>query len=175
MGAAALGGLLLLAGRAGATEDETREFPVTTEPPGALVSSITGNLGTTPLRIDERAIYPNQFPKDRIDLYGKLVLSRPGCATVTHQVTLAEVGSGIAVKLDCWDRSVPLRTEVLGPAEANEATASIQPATGAPPEPTAEGVAERRLRQLRVLDELLGEGLLSPEEERSIRQRILAQ
>jgi hypothetical protein len=174
MGAVALGGLLLLAGRVGATEGETREFPVTTEPSGALVSSITGNLGTTPLRIDERTIYPNQFPKDRIDLYGKLVISRPGCATVTHQITLAEVGSGVTVKLDCWDRGVPLHTEVLGPVTDPQTGGSVPAATGTQTGP-AEGVAARRLRQLRVLDELLEEGLLSPEEERSIRQRILAQ
>ena len=140
---------------------------MTTEPPGAIVTSIVGELGATPLRISERAIYPNEFPPEQLDLYGKLIISRTGCATVTRQVTLAEVGSGVSVVLDCWRQDHGVRTEVLGGA--------AEPATATTLLPASESIAERRLRQLRVLDELLQEGLLSPEEERPIRQRILAE
>lgn len=149
-----------------ASGPDSQMFPVTTDPAGATVSSIVGELGVTPLQIDERDIYPNEFPPEKLELYGKLLITRAGCEPVTHQVTLAEVGSGVSVALDCLKPSAPLRTEVLG--GANEGLAEAAPA--------ASGiVAERRLRQLRVLDELLREGLLSSEEERTIRQRILAQ
>jgi hypothetical protein len=58
----------------------------------------------------------------------------------------------------------PLRIEVLGGSTEGLAASANT---------VSEPVAERRLRQLRVLDELLRDGLLSFEEERAIRQRIL--
>ncbi len=158
---------LTLAADVRAADADAQEFPVTTEPPGALVTSIVGELGTTPLRISERTIYPNEFPPEQLDLYGKLIISRAGCTTVTHQVTLAEVGAGVSVALDCWKQDHGVRTEVLG--------GSAEPAAVATPQRATESIAERRLRQLRVLDELLQEGLLTADEERRLRQRILVE
>jgi hypothetical protein len=151
---------------AGAADAGTQRFPVTTDPAGAAVSSIVGDLGVTPLQIDERDIYPNEFPPEMLERYGKLFIIQAGCEAVTHQVTLAEVGSGVAVALDCQAPHPPLPIEVLGGSTEAAPAASA----GAAPEP----MAERRLRQLRVLDELLRDGLLSLEEERAIRLRILA-
>jgi hypothetical protein len=148
-----------------ASDAGSQMFPVTTEPAGAAVSSIVGDLGVTPLQIDERDIYPNDFPPDMLDRYGKLFITRAGCVPVTHRVTLAEVGSGVTVALDCLEPRPPLRIEVLGGStEVLAASANT----------VSEPVAERRLRQLRVLDELLRDGVPSSKEERAIRQRILA-
>jgi hypothetical protein len=154
--AAALG-----AGVAGADEST---FTVTSEPSGARVWSIIGELGTTPLRVGERSIYPNRFPEDRIDEYGKLFVGHPGCVTLAHAVTLEDVAAGVTFTLDCRSRVGGVAVEDLD---------AVRPAgrdtTGATPE-----MAERRLRQLRLLDELLEEGIISAEEERSIRRRLLS-
>lgn len=139
-------------------------FAVSSEPTGARVWSITGELGTTPLRVDERSIYPNRFPDDRIAEYGKLFVSHPGCTTLEHVVTLADVAEGVALTLECRPGVAGVAVEDLDVAQRPRREAG-----GVAPEG-----AERRLRQLRLLDELLEDGIISAEEERSIRRRLLS-
>lgn len=55
-------------------------------------------------------------------------------------------------------------------ASANAAAGNATPSS-----PPAETDAQRRLRQLQVLQELLDEGILSPAEEQRLRRRILAE
>jgi hypothetical protein len=159
------GAVLLAAGLALAAalaHAEERRFTVSSEPSGARVWSITGELGTTPLGIGERSIYPNRFPEERIDEYGKLFVSHPGCSTLTHSVTVDEVANGVSLIMDCRPGVVRVAVEDLD---------AVGPmARETPPAPHA---AERRLRQLRVLEELLEDGIISAEEERSIRRRLL--
>ncbi len=143
---------------------EPRRFPVQSEPSGAEVRVIGGRLGTTPLTLNERDIYPNDFPDERLDDYGVVILSHPGCETLRHRVTREEIEQGLKLRLEC--------RQSIAAAPPAAATPSARAAETAGQ--TAESKADRRLRQLRVLDELLEEGLLSPEEERRIRRRILS-
>lgn len=156
--------ILLMPAVATADEGE-RTFAVSSEPSGARVWSITGELGTTPLRVTERSIYPNRFPEDRIDEYGKLFVSHKGCTTLTHAVTLAEIAEGLTLTLDCRPGVGRVAIEDLDAARRVDRNATA----------VAPHAAQRRLRQLRLLDELLEDGVISVEEERSIRQRLLSQ
>jgi len=146
-------------------ESEIRRMRIESDPAGAAVSSIVGRLGVTPISISERDIYPNAYPNAKVDLYGKVVISKTGCKTITRRVTPGDIKRGLDIQLDC---AVPVSTvdnEVEGKPQviqkSRDSASSI-----------SEPLSERRLRQLKVLNELLDDGLISEEEERAIRKRI---
>lgn len=143
----------------------SRSFEVRSNPPGAEVRTISGAHGKTPASINERDVYPNTYPSDKQDLYGVVILKRPGCKKEAVRLGAADVRQGLSVDLDC---------ESVGVAAAgrrSEPPASTSGETEVPAEP--ESMPDRRLRQLRVLQELHDEGLLTGEEEARIRRRIL--
>lgn len=149
----------------------SRSFEVRSEPSGATVETISGSHGRTPLSLNERDIYPNTYAADKVGLYGVVILTRNGCEPRTIRPTEGDIQQGIRTDLAC------------GPTGASTGAASGQAAPGPPqstgpgtmaePSPGAESLPERRLRQLRVIQELLDEGLISREEEARIRRRIL--
>ena len=164
----------LCAPPAAAAELSLRKLRIETDPPGAEVLLIGGKAGYTPLTIDERALYPNDYRDDEAHLYGTVTLRRAGCGTVVHRVTLDDLGRGLNVTLDCGAPS-DVRAASAGKAETSVSAASPTPAV--PPTATGatatEAVSQRRLRQLQVLQELLDEGLIDSAEEQRIRRRLL--
>jgi hypothetical protein len=139
-------------------------FRVDSIPGGAEVYTIGGRAGTTPLTLSERDIYPNWYPDGQAHLYGVIVLRKAGCTEYTRRVGRDDIGAGIEARLAC------------GPdASAQEATPARTPAAAAPAAATGAGMAtpQRRLRQLQVLQELFEDGLVTEQEERTIRKRIL--
>lgn len=174
--------VLALGGQAPVVSGAER-FRVDSQPSGAQVFTITGPAGTTPLSLSERDIYPNRYPPQDIDLYGILILRRDGCRDMRHRVTRSEMAEGVQLRLEC--DAAAAAAPMARPADTSSASAeaatdrSTAPATAASapgPETTAAGAespAQRRLRQLRVIQELHDEGLLSDAEERDIRRRIL--
>ena len=154
-------------------------FRVDSQPPGAQVFTISGPAGTTPLSLSERDIYPNRYAPEDIDLYGMLILRRDGCRDVRHRVTRRDVAEGVHLRLECDTAAAaaPVARPAAG-ADAAAARPGPPPAAAPPSVPAttdaeAESPAQRRLRQLRVIQELHDEGLLSDAEERDIRRRIL--
>lgn len=143
-----------------------QHFRVESVPSGAAVDTITGNAGTTPLSLSERDIYPNTFPEARIELYGMLVVRKPGCREYRHRVTRSDIQQGVVVQLQC-DDAMTVDT-AAGTSRESAAVSS-----GKPTAPAGEASAEKRLRQLRVIQELHDEGLLEDREAASIRRRIL--
>jgi hypothetical protein len=150
---------------AGAAELELKRLRIESTPSGATVSSIVGELGTTPLSISERDIYPNSYPEDRQSLYGKVMITRDGCTAVTRRVTLDDISGGMDIDLQC-EQTVTAEDAETRPEPATAESDAVGAAA-----PTA--LSQRRLRQLKVLDELLADGLISEQEERTIRRRIL--
>lgn len=144
------------AGIAGA-EPESGYLVIDSQPPAASVETVTGHRGVTPLSVARRDLYPNRYPQQRADLYGKVVIRKPGCADVVRRVTLDDIRDGLHVRLEC---STPI-------------PAGSAAADGARPSEVVERVSERRLRQLKVLQELLDEGIISAQQEAGIRRRIL--
>jgi hypothetical protein len=147
---------------------KARRFLVDSTPAGADVFVIGGKLGKTPVRLSERDIYPNWYPDDQAHLYGMIILRKAGCTDYSKRLTLDDIGKGVQVWLDCNQNATP--AEQTPPAVNAHQTPMENGATGQSTPPAA---MKRRLRQLRVLQELLDDGLITEEEERSIRKRIL--
>ncbi len=146
-------------------ESEIRHMRIESDPTGAAMSSIVGRLGVTPLSVSERDIYPNVYPDEKVDLYGKVVISKTGCKTITRRVTPGDIKRGLDIQLDCTEPVSTVDNEVEGELQVikipRDSASSI-----------SELLSERRLRQLKVLNELLDDGLISEEEQRAIRKRI---
>ncbi len=155
----------LLIGVTGTAESGVKRLRVDSVPAGATVSSIVGKLGVTPLSISERDIYPNTYPDEKLDMYGKVIISKSGCKAVTRRISIDDIKSGLDVQLEC---------EVTASARASDA-ANEPPLIFIPDgnsSSPSEILSDRRLRQLKMLNELLEDKLISGQEERMIRMRI---
>jgi hypothetical protein len=148
---------------------KARRFLVESTPAGADVFVIGGKRGKTPLSLSERDIYPNWYPDDQSHLYGVIILRKAGCDDFTKRITLDDIGKGINAQLDCSQDATPAERRLPPAAHTQQAP----PESAAPVQSMHATAMQRRLRQLKVLQELLDDGLISEEEERTIRKRIL--
>lgn len=128
------------------------EIDVASDPPGAVVYAAGKRLGVTPLTVRQQDVFPVVYPPEQQDAYGTLLLTMKGCKEQTVRVSNAVIRKGVNVKLDC------------GQAEL------AKPQGGGPgtPLPT---IKERLLR----LNELRDQGLVTDEEYREIRGKILGE
>lgn len=168
--------LLLVGGKAAAIDGAgIRSFQVESDPAGAAVITITGHHGTTPLTLDERDIYPNSYPADETAQYGVVTLRKTGCRELNIRPGDSDIVNGLSLQLECGG---------LASSDSEDRGAADAAAAGEVAAPAAPGEADssrrdegssasRKLEQLRFLQELLEEGLITPEEEATIRRRIL--
>jgi len=147
---------------------KARRFEVESTPGGADVFVIGGRLGKTPLVLSERDIYPNWYPDDQAHLYGMIVIKKAGCADYSRRLTLDDIGKGVHARLDCGQDVAPV--EQVSPAIHARQPPTENAASG---QSGSAAIMQRRLRQLKVLQELLDDGLMTADEERTIRKRIL--
>ena len=165
--------LLVWAGQACAIDGAgIRAFTVESQPSGAEVFTITGGHGTTPLTLDERDIYPNSYAPEKVDQYGKVTLRKSGCREMNIRPGEEDIVAGLSLRLDCGENTLSDGVE-----SATKNADPVPPAqeTRPPSGDTGEALASRKLEQLRFLQELLDEGLITDEEEARIRNRILQQ
>jgi len=170
-----LAALLVAAGTPAAESDalfKPRRFMVESTPEGADVFVIGGRRGRTPLSLSERDIYPNWYPDDQAHLYGMVILRKAGCAEYSRRLSLDDIKSGLQAQLDCHQQAVPAEPAAVPPAAATASGPGPEPEVSAPASSAA--LMQRRLLQLKVLQELLDDGLITETEERTIRRRILA-
>ncbi len=125
---------------------------VLSEPPGATVLADGRELGTTPLVIRPGEVFPARFVGREYRYAGTLALRRPGCRPWSVQVDDAVLARDVVARLEC------------GPGAAVPASVREKPTVSA-----GDPVAER-LRRARRLHE---EGLITDEEYRALRRRIL--
>ncbi|HSH29972.1 MAG TPA: hypothetical protein VK971_08720, partial [Thiohalobacter sp.] len=125
--------------------------------------------------LSERDIYPNSYPPEDVDLYGIIILRRDGCTDYRRRVTRSDIEQGILAQLDCGASATAVApaVPVPEPPAARTAPARRDTAPAPPPKAGVESAAQRRLRQLRVIQELHDEGLLNDAEAQRIRRRIL--
>lgn len=90
---ACLGGSLLASSR-----DTTR---VESNPPGAEVYVMGERLGTTPLEVEDRLVYPVHYPREKAELYGRIELRKDGCETTVRALDLRASNEGLVVELRC--------------------------------------------------------------------------
>lgn len=143
---------------------------VSSEPAGAAVYVMGEKAGVTPLTLDQDAIFPLTYPAEKQALYGKVELRKAGCQPATQAVSTRAVARGVHVKLGCGEAA-----PASGPAvPAPPAVPATAPATSVPvpatPAAQPRPAIDSRLRQVR---DLLEQGLITEQEAREIRQRIL--
>ena len=160
-------GTLFNAMTACAADLKVKRISIESTPAGAEVGTIIGKHGVTPLTITERDIYPNTYPDEKLSLYGKVIVSKPGCRPITRRVTLDDIKDGLKIQLECTESAAVANTEVAEKTKMIQKTRQSSVPT-VDPEP----LSDRRLRQLKVLNELLEDSLISAEEEQAIRKRI---
>jgi len=160
------------AGSIGAQALTLGSLRIESVPAAAEVEVIGGKAGVTPLSINERDIYPNDYDDARAELYGMVVLRHPGCEPLRHRVTATDIRQGLQLRLDCNAPVTPAAVPAAVPA-STPASAAAPATTPAPPAAPQEALSQRRLRQLQVLQELRDEGLISAAEEERVRRQIL--
>jgi len=120
-------------------------------PTGAEVYVMGEKIGTTPLAISSKDVFPNLYPREKESLYGRITLKKPGCSDLTRTVSSGIIGAGLHARLDC-----------------NNGT---PPSSGIPKEvPDSSASVEQRLDKIK---DLLDKGLITDDEAKKARERIL--
>lgn len=127
-----------------------KAIKIESDPPGATVYVMGQDRGVTPLSISNTDVFPNTYPRDKQSLYGKVVIKKAGCTDVTRTVSSDVIDAGLRVKLECGD---------LDPVSRASGNA-----------PPANETVEQRLEKIK---DLLSKGLISEEEAKKARERII--
>lgn len=136
----------------GAGLTRANEIAVASDPPGAAVHTAGKRLGVTPLVVRQQDVFPVVYPREQQEVYGTLLLTKEGCKDYTVRVNNAVIRKGVDVKLDCGQADL------------------VKPQAGAPGSPPPP-IKERLLR----LNELRDQGLVTEEEYRELRRKILGE
>jgi hypothetical protein len=79
-------------------------------PSGATVIVMGQVVGTTPVEVPDRLIFPTDFLSSQAELYGRIVLERTGCERAVRSIDLEAANAGIDVELVCESASPPATT-----------------------------------------------------------------
>lgn len=132
--------------------------PVTlkTRPQGATVIANGEIIGVTPLEINPDELFPAKFKGYQWEREGTLQFERVGCKSQSWPVTNESVKRSVRVDLDC---------------EPGAAAMAPRPATIEPIPVPKTGAST--LERLQELNQMQQRGLISEEEFRLMRQRVL--
>lgn len=123
---------------------------VESDPPGATVYAMGKSLGVTPLDIRQRDVFPPTYRLDQEPLYGLIVIRYAGCRDYTQHADIDAYRKGIKAKLECGEQKP---ADALRAPQKNE-TSSIE-------------------KRLQLLKELQDKGLITEDEAKASRKRIL--
>lgn len=126
-------------------------FKIESDPSGAAVYVMGENIGATPLMISQKDVFPTIYPSKKQSLYGKVTIKKAGCADLTKTVNGNIVVNGLHAKLDCGNNNPAL-----------SATARVTPQ-----------ISETIEQRLGKIKDLLSKGLISEDEAKQARARIL--
>jgi hypothetical protein len=137
------------AGGAGNLFPTAGDNPIKVEsvPTGADVYVMGKKIGVTPLEISRRQVFPNTYPSEKESLYGRIILKKDGCSELNRTVNAEISNAGLHARLDCGD--------------LNPATSGIS---------TSNQTVEQRLEKIK---DLLNKGLITDEEAKKARERII--
>jgi hypothetical protein len=149
---------LLIAGCSGGLGEGLPDtIAVQSEPPGAVVIVMGQELGTTPLAIPVKSVFPAVYAPELEAQYGRIMVKKSGCSDYVTTVDGNVLGRGLKVQLEC------------------AATAAAPPETAAPTNLTPDTPPTTLMpgERLRQLDDIFRHGLISDEEYQQLRRRIL--
>lgn len=126
---------------------DTSQFQVNSEPQGATVIVMGKAVGTTPMTLESKSVFPTSYPAALENQYGTVTLQHTGCEEYHKRVSNRILDSGLEAKLNC--AATPIhRAESTSPSH------------------------DTRSRLIR-LKSLFEEGLISEQEYRTKRSAIL--
>ena len=168
----------------GLSRSEQSAIKIDSEPPGADVFAMGEKIGATPLVISFKEIFPSTYPKEKESYYGKVTFRKAGCSDLTRAVSTKLIV--LRGELECES---PKITEQESPKTASDADATAeqkrikskdlldkeQSIVPANPERSRDAVdtgasAEQRLIRIK---ELLDKGLITEEEAKRARERVI--
>jgi len=130
---------------------EDKPIRIDSDPSGAGVYVMGEKVGVTPLAISRKDVFPITYPKEREFLYGKVTLKKEGCLDFARTVNPKIIDGGLHAQLSCGDLT------------------SVAPPTSMDAPHTNETVEQR----LEKIKELLNKGLITEEEAKKARERVL--
>lgn len=148
----------LLSGCAGtgdSSEAQSGRIRITSEPAGAIAYADGTELGATPLAIVPGNHFRSGFAGLSYRYVGKLSIKKAGCDTWTTDVNDAILAKDVHARLKC--------------------DPNYQPAAAAPSPGTPAGTAtgDQTIERLERIESLRKKGLISEEEYKQLRGRIL--
>lgn len=132
---------------------EQRTTTIVSDPPGAAVFASGVEVGVTPLTIRPDDVFPPRFVGFEYRAAGTLSIKKPGCETYSRQVDDAVLSRDIHVKLQC--------------------DSDYRPAPSAPARKIQQD--ESIPARLQRLEALRKQGLITADEYKQIRQKILGE
>jgi hypothetical protein len=149
---------LFIAGCSGGMSRGTPEtIAVQSEPAGASVIVMGQELGSTPLSVSTKTVFPASYATELEGQYGRILLRKAGCGDFVTSVDGKVLSHGLKAKLECTATATP---------------SPVQPAVNEP-HPAAPLAAAAPGQRLRQLDDLRKDGLISEEEYQLLRRRVL--
>jgi len=130
-----------------------RSFKIESIPTGADVFVMGEKIGVTPIEISHKDVFPNIYPHEKESAYGRVTLKKTGCSDFTAPVSAEISNSGLHAKLDC----------AMKPAASGEMRHSGEILHSSE-------TIEQRLDKIK---DLLNKGLITEDEARKTRERIL--
>lgn len=143
------------AGMGSSSESQAGRIRITSEPAGAIAYADGAELGATPLAIVPGNHFRSGFAGLSYRYVGKLSIKKAGCDTWTTDVNDAILAKDIHARLKC--------------------DPNYQPAAAAPSPSTPAGTAtgDQTIERLERIESLRKKGLISEEEYKQLRGRIL--
>ncbi|MES9944638.1 MAG: PEGA domain-containing protein [Candidatus Thiodiazotropha sp.] len=174
---------------------------VTTEPSGARIYIMGKAIGETPATISQQQLYPTGYDAGNQQMYGTLLIKKAGCQDLKKRIHYQDFNTGLSVKLNCSgtpnisaEQAMPPAAATTHPTTSQQESAtavksSDSPQNHEPPagfSPTQQDLPETekadankvpiensiKQRLIRI-DNLRQEGLITEEEYRQARKRIL--
>lgn len=124
------------------------EIPVTSEPSAASVYVMGKLIGTTPMVVSTKSVYPVTYAQENTKNYGRITLRRKSCADQILTVSAQMISDGVNAKLDCLSNEEEVVKEKSLPDKS----------------------VKQRLQELQTLK---NEGLINEDEYLRIRYSIL--
>ncbi len=157
---------LVLIGCAGLAPPQSRaaKIMISSEPTGAIAYADGAELGVTPLKIQPSDNFRSGFVGSSYRYFGKLTLRKPGCEPWSTEVDDHVLSHDVRVKLKCDPGLLPASEATLNP------TANPQSAAG-----SASRLNDKTAERLKRIESLRKGGLISDEEYRKARARIIEQ